>query len=78
MKIMELNQYIKQRNQKTSKQIMKYSTAYENIHFNLHLLRNNYINQKVFDYFVTSNQNDIIDRSSTSISILSDIHHVPD
>ena len=26
--------------------------------------------QKVFDYFATSNQNDIIDRSTTSISIL--------
>ena len=70
MNIMDLNQYKIHRNQKISKQVMKYLTAYENTHFNLHLLRNNYINRKVFDYFASANQVDIIDRSTSSVSIL--------
>ena len=60
MKVFDLDKYTIERMQKQKKEVLKYTTAYSNTHFNLHLLRNNYISQKVFEYFETSNQNDII------------------
>lgn len=70
MRVMELDEFKMERTQKSTSSIEKYSTAYSNTHFNLHILRNNYISQKVFEYFTTANQNDIIERSTTSMTIL--------